>query len=67
MPWWFKSFLIVLAGLVLLLLGDLASRSSHGFQDAAACRLAGAALIGWGIYLGLTATRPSAKKKRHAR
>ncbi|HYO09764.1 MAG TPA: hypothetical protein VER17_12400 [Tepidisphaeraceae bacterium] len=65
MPWWFKSFLVVLGGLVLLLLGDVASRA--GFNDAAACRLAGAALIGLGIYLALATAFAPGKKKRGTR
>ena len=59
MPWWFKSFLIVFFGLVLLLLGDVASKFA---RDAAACRLMGAAAMGLGVYVALTSERPRPRK-----
>ena len=59
MPWWFKSFLIVFFGLVLLLLGDVAGKFA---KDAAACRLMGAAMMGLGVYVALTTPRPRARK-----
>jgi hypothetical protein len=68
MPWWFKSFLVILVGLLLLLLGDVASRASGGFRDATALRLTGAALVGIGVFVGLGAARgesaaPTTKKR----
>ena len=56
MPWWFKSFLIVFAGLVLLLLGDVAGKFA---KDAAACRLMGAAMMGLGVYVAVNTPRPN--------
>jgi hypothetical protein len=55
MPWWFKSSLIILTGMLLLLLGDFAARASGGFRDATSLRLVGASLLGLGVFLGLSA------------
>jgi hypothetical protein len=56
MPW-FKSFGVIFGGMVLLLLGDFASKA--GTVDPTAFRLAGAALMGLGVCIGLNATRGS--------
>ena len=66
MPW-FKTFGVVFGGMVLLLLGDFASKA--GSIDPTVFRLAGAALIGLGVYLGLAAStaateRPGRSRKR---
>jgi len=52
---WFKSFGVIFAGMVLLLLGDFASKS--GAIDPTAFRLAGAALMGLGVCIGLGGSR----------
>ena len=64
---WFKSFGVIFAGMVLLLLGDFAARS--GAVDPTAFRLAGAALMGLGVCIGLGGTgagaeRPARSRKR---
>jgi hypothetical protein len=65
---WFKSFGVIFAGMVLLLLGDFASTS--GAIDPTVFRLAGAALMGLGVCIGLggsrgeAATRPARSRKR---
>ncbi len=65
---WFKSFGVIFAGMVLLLLGDFAAKS--GAIDPTAFRLAGAALMGLGVCIGLggsrgeAATRPARSRKR---
>ena len=66
MPW-FKTFGVVFGGMVLLLLGDFASKA--GSVDPTVFRLAGAGLMGLGVYLGLTASsaatgRPTRSRKR---
>ena len=67
MPW-FKSFGVIFGGMLMLLLGDFASKS--GAVDPTVFRLTGAALIGLGVYLGLTASfggagqRPARSRKR---
>ena len=65
MPW-FKSFGVIFGGMVLLLLGDFASKS--GAVDPTVFRLAGAGLIGMGVYVGLTTAtashRPAKSRKR---
>jgi hypothetical protein len=64
---WFKSFGVIFGGMLLLLLGDFASKS--GAIDPTVFRLAGAGLIGMGVYLGLTAAsggtrRPATTRSR---
>ena len=61
MPWWFKSSLIILAGLLLLLLGDFAARANGGFRDATSLRLVGASLLGLGVFIGLSAATSGAR------
>lgn len=51
---WLKSFGVIFGGMVLLLLGDFASKS--GAIDPTVFRLTGAALMGLGVYLGLAAS-----------
>ncbi len=57
---WFKSFGVIFGGMLLLLLGDFASKA--GSLDPTVFRLAGAGLIGMGVYLGLTAASGGASK-----
>ena len=64
MPW-LKSFGVIFGGMVMLLLGDFASKS--GAVDPTVFRLAGAALIGLGVYLGLTASFGGGGRARVAR
>ena len=52
---WFKSFGVIFAGMVLLLLGDFAAKS--GALDPTVFRLAGAALMGLGVCIGLGGSR----------
>ena len=65
MPW-FKSFGVIFGGMVLLLLGDFASKS--GKIDPTVFRLAGAAMMGLGVCIGLggsrTTGRPARSRKR---
>ena len=67
---WFKSFGVIFGGMLLLLLGDFASKA--GSIDPTVFRLAGAGLIGMGVYLGLTAAtggsgRPATSSKSRKR
>ena len=55
---WFKSFGVIFAGMVLLLLGDFAHKS--GAIDPTVFRLAGAALMGLGVCIGLGGARAAA-------
>ena len=64
MPWWFRSFLIILTGLLLLLASDVAARSGSGFKDATALRLAGAAMMGVGVCAGLGTFKQPRKRAR---
>ena len=64
MPW-FKSFGVIFGGMVLLLLGDFASRS--GGVDPTAFRLAGAALMGLGVCIGLGGARGDAEPPARSR
>ena len=65
MPWWFRSFLIILTGLLLLLASDVAARSAGGaLGDANALRLAGAALMGVGVCVGLGTIKQPRKRAR---
>jgi hypothetical protein len=61
MPW-FKSFGVIFAGMVLLLLGDFAAKS--GSIDPTAFRLAGAALMGLGVCIGLGSSRGTGRPAR---
>ena len=61
MPW-FKSFGVIFAGMVLLLLGDFAAKS--GSIDPTAFRLSGAALMGLGVCFGLGGTRGTGRPAR---
>ena len=61
---WFKSFGVIFGGMVCLLLGDFASKS--GTIDPTVFRLAGAGLIGMGVYLGLTAASGGGGTRRAA-
>ena len=64
MPW-FKSFGVIFAGMVLLLLGDFAAKS--GSIDPTAFRLAGAALMGLGVCIGLGGSRTAAPRSARSR
>ncbi|MEA2707673.1 MAG: hypothetical protein QOF78_274 [Phycisphaerales bacterium] len=61
MPW-FKSFGVIFGGMALLLLGDFAAKA--GTIDPTVFRLAGAALMGLGVCIGLGATRGKARPAR---
>jgi len=65
MPWWFRSFLIILTGLLLMLASDVAARhgGTGGLRDANALRLAGAALMGAGVCVGLGTMKQSKPKR----
>ena len=62
---WFKSFGVIFAGMVLMLLGDFASRS--GAVDPTVFRLAGAALMGLGVCIGLGGTRAATDRPARSR
>jgi hypothetical protein len=62
---WFKSFGVIFAGMVLLLLGDFASKS--GAIDPTAFRLAGAALMGLGVCIGLGGSRVGTERPARSR
>ena len=64
MPW-FKSFGVIFAGMVLLLLGDFAAKS--GSIDPTAFRLAGAALMGLGVCIGLGGSRTVGARSARSR
>ena len=64
MPW-FKSFGVIFAGMVLLLLGDFAAKS--GSIDPTAFRLAGAALMGLGVCIGLGGSRNAGVRSARSR
>ena len=66
MPWWFRSFLIILTGLLLMLASDVAARAGGGggLGDANALRLVGAALMGVGVCVGLGAMKQPRKRAR---
>lgn len=64
MPW-FKSFGVIFGGMVLLLLGDFASKT--GSIDPTVFRLAGAALMGLGVCIGLGGAAVRGGEHRAAR
>ena len=64
MPW-FKSFGVIFAGMVLLLLGDFAAKS--GSIDPTAFRLSGAALMGLGVCIGLGGSRNGGVRSARSR
>ena len=57
---WFKSFGVIFGGMLLMLLGDFASKA--GSVDPTVFRLAGAGLLGMGVYLGLTAASGGSRR-----
>ena len=69
LPRWFKPIMVILAGMVLLLLGDAprnpAQHWRNSLADPMTLRLMGAVVIGIGVYWGiLLHTLPEKRKKR---
>ena len=69
LPRWFKPIMVILAGMVLLLLGDAprnpAQHWRNSLADPMTLRLIGAVVIGIGVYWGiLLHTLPEKRRKR---
>jgi hypothetical protein len=68
---WFKPVMVILAGMLLLLLGDAPRHANQQWRNALAdpmtLRLFGAVVIGigvyWGIVLHASATTPKRRKR----